>query len=104
MVLSGRDSPGHRRANQPWQLTIYPIPGHDVINVILPDDAFLPVRYRITDMQGHTHESGVQNQRDIKLDAGFLPSGIYHVVIMDKSGRRWTGKWAGLIRKMKDGG
>ncbi|MBL0101846.1 MAG: T9SS type A sorting domain-containing protein [Saprospiraceae bacterium] len=75
------------------KLTIYPIPGHDVINVILPDDAFLPVRYRITDMQGHTHESGVQNQRDIKLDAGFLPSGIYHVVIMDKSGRRWTGKW-----------
>ena len=75
------------------KLTIYPNPGHDVINVILPDDAFLPVRYRITDMQGRTHESGVQNQRDIKLDAGFLPSGIYHVVIMDKSDKRWTGKW-----------
>ncbi|MBL0101856.1 MAG: hypothetical protein IPP49_18940 [Saprospiraceae bacterium] len=46
------------------------------INVILPDDAFLPVRYRITDMQGHTHESVDKNQRDIKLMPGFLPSEI----------------------------
>lgn len=75
------------------KLNIYPNPGHEVISISLPDDTILPVQYRITDMQGRTHESGIQNQHDIKLDAGFMPTGIYHITIMDKSGKVWQGKW-----------
>lgn len=75
------------------KLHIYPNPGHEVISISLPDDTILPVQYRISDMQGRTHESGIQNQQDIKLDVGFMPTGIYQIAIMDKSGKVWQGKW-----------
>ncbi len=75
------------------EITIYPNPGHDMINLTLPDDVILPVKYRITDMQGRTHESGVYHQQVIKLDAGFLPPGLYLITIMDKAGKIWQGKW-----------
>ncbi len=75
------------------KLTIYPNPGHDMINVILSDDAIFPVRYRITDMQGRTHEAGIQNHSDMRLDAGYLPSGMYLITMSDKSGKVWQGKW-----------
>lgn len=74
-------------------IALFPNPGTDQLHIALPDEVILPLQYQIADLQGHILEQGAQSERKFTITSDFLSPGMYIVLVQDKSGKVWQGKW-----------
>jgi len=76
------------------KLSFYPNPGRDFIQVSKDEQMQFPVRYEVLDIQGQRLEIGTFiDQDNFQIEAGWLSKGMYLILIMDKTGKVWQGKW-----------
>ena len=75
-------------------LTLYPNPGTSHLSWRSLASMTYPVRYTLTNLQGIQTETGYIPATDAaQIYTDYLPAGMYILNLVDKSGRRYIGKW-----------
>lgn len=75
-------------------LNIYPNPGVDDLRIDVTDEMLFPLRYELTGVSGQRLTIGYHNSgANFMLDTSHVPTGIYFICLVDKSGKVWQGKW-----------
>jgi len=78
-------------------LSITPNPGVNQINIIIPNNMDLPLRYEVLSVRNHRVATGTYSSaQTLTIEADDLLSGMYIVRLMDMQGRLWIGKWVKL--------
>jgi len=74
-------------------LSFSPNPGYNQINITLPENVILPLRYKVMSVSGQQLQIGYHNTSDnMRIESSHLPAGIYVISLMDMSGKIWQGK------------
>jgi hypothetical protein len=78
-------------------LSIAPNPGVNQININIPNNMDLPLRYEVLSVRNHRVATGTYSSaQTLTIEADDLLSGMYIVRLMDMQGRLWIGKWVKL--------
>jgi len=76
------------------KLNIYPNPGDGHLSIDVSDDMQIPLRYELTAVSGQLVIQGYHNSRDnLNIETSHVPTGMYFIRLVDKSGKLWQSKW-----------
>lgn len=80
-----------------FDFSIYPNPGKDYIEVLLPEEVMAGVvRYEIYGLQGQLLQEGRLYAPKERIQVEYLPSGSYQLVVSTDEGKRSSGIWIKL--------
>ncbi|MBK8080990.1 MAG: T9SS type A sorting domain-containing protein [Saprospiraceae bacterium] len=78
---------------QLFPLMIYPNPGQQGFRILYSSDMIYPLQYELINSTGVRLQTGFLGSNDDEVDTSWLYSGAYQVLVRDRNGKVFSGRW-----------
>lgn len=72
---------------------VYPNPGNEYLFISSPKDIVYPVQYELMNQFGQRFQTGFLETMQDTVDTSWMHSGVYVILLKDKDGKIFSGKW-----------